>query len=71
MAGQLRIRVDFERRGISRWLAQQQGVHWAYVDTPAEAGTWPGPEAARLWREHRGARAWAREFAHTEPADPE
>jgi len=25
--------------------------------------------AARLWSEHRAARAWAREFAATEPAD--
>lgn len=64
------MRVDFERTGISRWLADPPNLRgWVYVDDPAEAGRWPAAEATRLWAEHRRARAWAREFAQTEPAD--
>ena len=70
MTGLLRVRVDFEKTGQTRWLADPPNLRgWAYVDDPAAAGRWPADVAARLWSEHRAARAWAREFAATEPAD--
>lgn len=67
MTDLLRVRVDFEKTGAVRWLADPpQSPGWRYVDDPAEAGVWPRVEAARLWSEHRAGRAWAREFASTE-----
>lgn len=66
----LRIRVDFERTGTARWLADPpKRAGWQYVDDPAEAGVWSNAEGARLWRAHRGDRAWRREFAHTEEVE--
>lgn len=66
----LRIAVDFEREGVTRWLADPpQGPGWLYVERAEDAGVFDRRQAAALWQEHRRGRAWAREFARTEEAE--
>ena len=66
----LRVAVDFEKQNVTRWLADPPlRVGWQYVDRVEDAGRFPPDVAARLWSQHRAGRAWAREFARTEPAD--
>ena len=70
MAGLLRVAVDFEREGVTRWLADPpQGPGWRYVDRPEDAGRFDRGRAAVLWQEHRRGRTWAREFARTEETE--
>ncbi|HEX7993542.1 MAG TPA: hypothetical protein VF506_06435 [Streptosporangiaceae bacterium] len=63
----LRVAVDFEREGVTRWLADPpQAAGWQYVERVEDAGVFDRGQATALWSEHRAGRAWAREFARTE-----